>query len=82
MMTAAQAREKTKERITQVAKEFITNTVEHEINEAISFGQFSCTIKHNHDIPVQEAIEELLEKEGFTVILGEGYYDIDWEKCR
>lgn len=82
MTTAAQAREKTKERITQVAKEFIINAVEHEIDDAISFGQFSCTIKHNHDIPFQEAVEELLKKEGFNVILGEGFYDIDWEKCR
>ena len=79
MITATQAKEKTKERITQVAKEFIINTVEPKIAEAISFRQFSCTIKHNHDIPFQEAIEELLEKEGFNVILGEGYYDIDWK---
>jgi hypothetical protein len=82
MITAAQAREKTKERLTQVAKEFIVNTVEHKVDEAISFGQFSCTINHNHNVPFQEAIAELLEKEGFYVILGEGYYDIDWEKCR
>ena len=82
MISAAQAREKTKERITQVAKEFITNEVERAVDTAIGFGQFSCTVNHTHTIPFQEAIAELLEKEGFKVILGEGYYDIDWEKCR
>ena len=82
MITAAQAKEKTKERITQIAKEFITNDIERAVDEAIGFGQFSCIVKHNHDIPFQAAIAELLEKEGFTVITEEGYYDIDWEKCR
>ena len=82
MISAAQAKENTKERITQVAKEFITNKVEKAVDTAIGFGQFSCTVKHAHTIPFQEAIAELLEKEGFNVILEEGYYDIDWEKCR
>ena len=79
MMTATQAKEKTKERITQVAKEFITNDVERAVDEAIGFGQFSCTVKHTHAIPLQEAVAELLEKEGFTVITEERYYDICWE---
>lgn len=79
MITAAQAKEKTKERITQVAKEFITNEVEMAVDAAIGFGQFSCTVNHTHTIPFQKAVAELLEKEGFTVITEEGYYDIDWE---
>ena len=79
MITAAQAKEKTKERITQVAKEFITNEVERAVDAAIGFRQFSCTVNHTHTIPFQEAVVELLKKEGFNVILGEGYYDIDWE---
>ena len=81
MMTAVQAKEKTKERITQVAKEFITNEVERAVDAAIGFGQFSCTVNHTHNVPFQEAVIELLEKEGFTVIAEEGYYDIDWEAC-
>ncbi len=81
MISAAQAKEKTKERITQIAKEFIINDVERAIDEAIGFGQFSCTVKHAHTVPYQEAVAELLEKEGFTVITEEGYYDIDWEAC-
>ena len=79
MMTAAQAKEKTKERITQAAKEFITNEVERAVDTAIGFGQFSCTVKHTHAISFQEAVVELLEKEGFTVITEERYYDIGWE---
>ncbi len=82
MVTAAQAKEKTKERIIQVAKEFIINEVEKAVDTAIGFGQFSCTVKHAHTVPFQEAVVELLEKEGFVVITEEGYYDIDWEECR
>lgn len=82
MISAAQAKEKTKERITQIAKEFIINDVEMAVDEAIGFGQFSCTVRHAHTIPFQEAVAELLEKEGFTVIPGEGYYDISWEDLK
>lgn len=81
MISAVQAKEKTKERIIQVAKEFIINEVERAVNEAIGFGQFSCTVKHAHTVPFQDAVAELLEKEGFAVIKGDGYYDIDWEAC-
>ena len=81
MITAVQAKEKTKERITQAAKEFIINEVERAVDIAISVGRFNCTVNHTHTIPFQEAVTELLEKEGFTVITEEGYYDIDWEAC-
>ena len=39
MITAVQAKEKTKERITQVAKEFIINVVEMTVDEAISMAK-------------------------------------------
>ena len=81
MITAVQAKEKTKERITRAAKEFIINEVERAVDVAIGFGQFNCTVKHTHNIPFQEAVVKLLEKEGFTVITEEGYYDINWEAC-
>lgn len=81
MITATQAKEKTKERITQAAKEFLINEVERAVDTAIGFGQFSCTVKHTHTVPFQEAVIELLEKKGFTVIAEEGYYDINWEAC-
>ena len=82
MITATQAKEQTKERIRTLAKEFIINEVERAIDVAISVGRFNCTVSHTHTIPFQEAITELLEEEGFTVIAEEEYYDIDWEKCR
>ena len=81
MITATQAKEKTKERITQAAKEFIINEVERAVDVAISVGRFNCTVNHTHTVPFQEAVVELLEKEGFTIITEEGYYDIDWEAC-
>ena len=44
MITAAQAKEQTMERITMVAKEFITNEVSQAVQKAIDFGRFSCTV--------------------------------------
>lgn len=44
MITAAQAREQTMEHITQIAKEFITNSVEPIIDEAIGKGKFRAAV--------------------------------------
>lgn len=44
MITAAQAREQTMERLTQIAKEFITNSVEPIIDEAIGKGKFRAAV--------------------------------------
>lgn len=44
MITAAQAREQTMERLTQTAKEFITNSVEPRIEEAIRKGKFRAAV--------------------------------------
>ena len=82
MITAEQAKEQTKERIRTLAKEFIINEVERAIDVAISVGRFNCTVSHTHTIPFQEAIAGLLEKEGFSVLFEEGYYDISWERGR
>ena len=82
MITATQAKEQTKERITKIAREFIINDVERAIEEAIGFGQLSCTVKHAHTIPFQVAVADLLERRGFTVVAGDGYYDIKWEDPR
>ncbi len=79
MISAAQAKEKTLETIHQTAKEFILNSVEPKIDEAIRFGQFTCTVNHTHNLAFQGAVTELLEKEGYTVIAEERYYDIEWE---
>lgn len=44
MMTATQAKEKTKERLRVIAEEFITNNVGVPIQEAIDNGRFFCTV--------------------------------------
>ena len=44
MITAAQAKEKTMERITQLAKEFLTNCAEPIIDEAIGKGKFRAAV--------------------------------------
>ena len=44
MISAAQAREQTMERLTQIAKEFITNSVEPIIDEAIGKGKFRAAV--------------------------------------
>lgn len=48
MMTAAQAREKTLETITQTAKEFLINSIEPKIAESVGFGSFKCTVKYSY----------------------------------
>ena len=88
MITAAQAREKTKERITQVAKEFIINKVEVAVDEAISMGRFQCTATLK-GVPSPKAtgaeIVNQLQYLGFIAehvscaLDSEGYIDIKWE---
>ena len=44
MISAAQAREKTNERLNQIAKEFITNYAERVIDMAIGKGNFMAAV--------------------------------------
>lgn len=44
MISAAQAREKTNERLNQIAKEFITNYAEQVIDTAIGKGKFMAAV--------------------------------------
>ena len=88
MISAAQAKEKTKERITQVAKEFITNEVERAVDTAIGFGRFSCTVTlkgvTSPKVTGAEIVSQL-QALGFVAkhincaIDTEGYIDIKWE---
>ena len=88
MITAAQAKEQTKERITQIAKEFIINEVEGAIQTAISFGRFHCTVNlkglTNPKATGVEIVSQLQDL-GFVAehvscaIDAEGYIDIKWE---
>lgn len=79
MMTAAQAREKTLEKILQTAKEFRVNSIEPKIDESVGFGSFKCTVKHSHTPTVRDTVKELLEKEGYSVVAEPTYYSIAWE---
>lgn len=88
MITAAQAKEKTKERITQVAKEFIINCAEPAVDEAISFGRFSCTVNlkgvPSPKVTGAEIVSQLqalgFKAEHISCSLDpEGYIDIEWE---
>ena len=89
MTTAAQAREQTKERITQIAKEFIINDVEGAIQKAISFGRFHCTVNLKGLVNPKAAGAEIvsqLQDLGFEAVHTscaidtEGYIDIKWEE--
>jgi hypothetical protein len=68
MMSAAQAREKTMEKITQIAKEFIINCAEPAIDEAVAEGKFKATPSFegvpNPKILGAEVVK-LLEEQGF-----------------
>ena len=88
MITATQAKEKTKERITQVAKEFIINVVETTVGEAISMGRFRCTVNlkgvPSPKVTGAEIVNQLqalgFEAEHISCALDtEGYIDIKWE---
>jgi hypothetical protein len=68
MITAAQAREKTLERITQIAKEFITNCAEPAIDEAVAEGKFKATPSFEGVVSPEAtgaAVVELLKEQGF-----------------
>lgn len=88
MITATQAKEKTKERITQVAKEFIINVVEMTVDEAISMGRFYCTVTlkgvPSPKVTGAEVVSQLQDL-GFVAehiscaLDTEGYIDIKWE---
>ncbi len=89
-MSAAQAKEKTMERITQVAKEFITNEVSQAVQKAIDFGRFSCTVNLkgvvNPEVTGKEIVSQL-QGLGFIAehiscqLDHEGYIDVKWEEA-
>ena len=91
MITAAQAKEQTMERITMIAKEFITNEVSQAVQKAIDFGRFSCTVNVkglvNPSATGAEIVTQLqalgFEAEHINCALDkDGYIDIKWEDLR
>jgi response regulator RpfG family c-di-GMP phosphodiesterase len=88
MITAAQAKEQTMERITMTAKEVITNEASQEIQKAINVGRFRCTVNlkgvRSPKATGAEIVSQLkalgFEAEHITCVPDpEGYIDIKWE---
>ena len=91
MMTAAQAKEETMKRITQVAEEFIINEVSQEVQKAIDMGRFFCTVNlkgiNNPTAVGVETVKQLqalgFEAEHISCALDhDGYIDIKWEDLK
>lgn len=76
MMTAAQAKVKTQERLRVIADEFITNNVGVPLQEAIDSGRFYCTVAFE-GVPSPEKtgveVVRLLEERGYEA--EHVYYD-------
>jgi hypothetical protein len=81
MITAAEAKEKSLEIIAKNAKEYISKTAEPKIEETTRYGVFHCTTSHPfHSAPLRAKIADLLRAQGFTVTIGNNFYDINWEE--
>jgi hypothetical protein len=76
MMTAAQAREKTMEKIKQIAQEFIINDVGQAVYEATIQGEFHTNVPFD-GVPNPEKtgaeVVKLLEEQGYEA--EHAYYD-------
>ena len=80
-MTAAQAKEKSLETITKIAKEYIINKTEPKIEEATRCGVFHCTVNHPyHSNMLKTKVANLLKTQGFKVKIADNFYDISWEE--
>ena len=80
MITAAQAKEKTKERLRVIAEEFVLNYTGIPIQNAIDNGRFRTEVSFDgefcHDtniVALGEKVVELLEEQGFKA--EHVYYD-------
>jgi hypothetical protein len=76
MITAAEANVKTKEKLTQIAKEFIINYAESAIDKAIAEGKFFAKPSFEGVINPEQTgneVVKLLQEQGFEA--GHVYYD-------
>lgn len=67
MITAAQAKEKTREKLQQLAKEYIINVVEPAIDEATKLGRFTVATKYEGTKSSGAEVVKILEERGFWV---------------
>lgn len=68
MITAAQAKETVKEKLREIAQEFITNNIETSIHEALNEGWSFCTVSFSgvsNPENVGKEVVKLLEEEGY-----------------
>ncbi len=88
MMSAYEANKATKEKLDQVAKEFVINTVEDKVREAVNDGLFGVEvdITDPRDQRAAERIAEILrDSYRFSVVLTPASFDspcwmeISWE---
>jgi len=88
MMSAYEANKATKEKLDQVAKEFVINTVDDKVREAVNDGLFGTTVDivDSRDQRAAERIAEILRDEyRFSVLLTPASFDspcwldISWE---
>ena len=75
MITAAQAKVKTQERLKRIAEEFILNNVGMVLQEAIDAGKFHCKVAFEGPSPEHTGAEvvKLLEAQGYEA--EHAYYD-------
>lgn len=65
MITAAQAKQATIEKLQQLAKEYIINVVEPAINEAAKLGRFYTVTKYDGTKSSGAEVVNILEERGF-----------------
>jgi hypothetical protein len=78
MMSAYEANKATKEKLDQVAKEFVINTVDDKVREAVNDGLFGATVDvaDPRDQRAAERIVEILRDEyRFSVVLTPSSFD-------
>ena len=76
MMTAAQAKVKTQERLKVMAEEFILNNVGVPLQEAIDTGRFHCTVSFEGvPSPIKTGKEVVSQLQDKGYIVEHVYYD-------
>jgi hypothetical protein len=73
MMTAAQAKVKTQERIKVLATEFIINNVGVPLQDAIDAGEFHCSVHFEGNKRLGAEVVNQLQDQGYTA--EHVYYD-------
>ena len=65
MLTAQEAKQATKDRLLQLAKEYIINVAQRTVSEAINKGRFQAHSPFDGTTELGEEVVKLLKKKGF-----------------